>query len=371
MKPSVIVIGAGIVGRSIAAHLAARGYSVKLIDQFGPAHARGSSHGDSRLYRRAPFEGDVYVTLAAEAFEGWQAWNRDSGEALLEVRGGYDISSPETSFARDSETLARDHGAEYRMLQGADINQQYPIYNIPDDWPACYVPESGVISPEPALPYLLTGAEAHGAEIFWNGAVTAIDPGRDRVGVVIGDDRISADHVVVAAGPWVAKLIPGMAVKPRIIRNVLCWFQPRHPSFADMPIFAVETSAGLFYGMATASGLLKVAKHGHLGEIIDPDIGAEPVSAVDEEIVSAFVADYFDHVEPAPVQSTTCLYTELPEKHFLIDFHPENSRLLIFSPCSGHGFKYAPLYGGMAERMIADGTPPHPEYFSFGALAKR
>lgn len=371
MSATVAIIGAGVVGTAIAAHLTSRGYSVTVIEQFAPGHAHGSSHGDSRLYRRVPFEGDHYAQLAGQAITGWESWNQAAGTNLLEIRGGLDISPPGTGIAANSERIAREQSVPHEIATGAQINARFPIYHIPDDISACFQPSSGVIHAEQTLSFLRKSAEAKNAIFHWNNAVQAITETTSGVEVETSTRTINADYGIISAGAWVSRLAPNANLPTRIIRNVLCWFKPDNSAFKTMPIFVMECDEHIFYGMPTPDGRLKVAIHGHCGEPTDPKRGAAPVTAADTDPVSDFVKNHFVSVSPEPVETVTCLYTELPENEFLIDFAATGKRVLIFSPCSGHGFKFAPTYGPMAERMIETGTSPFPAHFSFDALSRR
>ena len=371
MKQKVVVIGAGIAGSAIAAHLAAGGYDVVVIEQFSALHDRGSSHGDSRIYRNAPFEGDVYAAMASRALEGWRRWTEESGARLIDIRGGYDISGGSSKLAAESQKKAAAQEIPHQVLTGAEINTRDPIYNMPAEWTACHQPSSGALCPELTLPFLWKFAGDHGAAVHWNTAVQAVHPQPDSVRVETENGEIVADFVVVAAGSWLEKLLPGIGVRPRIIRNVLCWYETDNPTLATMPVFIAESDDVAIHGMPTPGGQLKLGIHGHFGEQIDPDIGCGPATAVDTKPVSDFVSQYFNDVDPDPVKTVTCLYTELPEKQFLIDFHPESANIIVFSACSGHGFKFAPVYGEFVAQMIEIGAAPHPDVFSLSALRGR
>ncbi|MDA0240745.1 MAG: N-methyl-L-tryptophan oxidase [Proteobacteria bacterium] len=371
MSRSVVVVGTGIVGSAIAAHLTTQGYDVSTVEQFAPGHQRGSSHGDSRLFRRIPFEGDLYTRLAGQALKGWRAWNQAAGTELLHVTGGLDMSVPGGNIAGDSRRYAREQSVPHEVITGAEVNARYPIYNVPSDWLTCFQSSSGVIYPDRTLAYLRETATRHGGEFHWNTPVYAMNEHPNGVDVETSKGRISADYAIIASGAWLCHLLPDADIPARTIRNVLCWFTPSHPAFETMPIFLAETGTHTFYGMPTSDGRLKVAIHGHFGELTDPEHETSPVMAADTDPISEFVETHFSDVAPEPVETVTCLYTELPETEFLIDFAPSRNRILVFSPCSGHGFKYAPTFGDMAKAMIETGKAPFPEQFSFDALASR
>lgn len=103
----VIVVGLGGMGSAAAFHLARRGQRVLGLERFTVAHARGSSHGGSRIVRLAYFEDPAYVPLLVRAFELWRQLERDSGRELLLLTGGLFLgppSSPTVAGARRSAT---------------------------------------------------------------------------------------------------------------------------------------------------------------------------------------------------------------------------------------------------------------------------
>ena len=125
----VIVIGLGGHGSAAAAHLSARGVRVIGIEQFSPAHSKGSSHGHSRIIRQAYFEDPRYVPLLKRSFELWRQLQKDSGTPLLHMTGGLMIGDPSTSVIRGTLASVRKHNLQHKILTSAQIHHMYPVFN--------------------------------------------------------------------------------------------------------------------------------------------------------------------------------------------------------------------------------------------------
>jgi len=130
-KQSVIVLGLGIAGSSIAAALATRGHHVTAIEQFGPLNDRGSSHGDTRIYRRVPHEGNVYVEMANISQQGWRAWNKASGDNLYLECGGIDAGPEDSHMVAAAEKLCREYHQPFQLFSGSAFNGEHPHFNLP------------------------------------------------------------------------------------------------------------------------------------------------------------------------------------------------------------------------------------------------
>src|SRR5262249_8533165 len=114
-RMKVAVVGLGIAGLSVCARLAEAGHDVFGFDQFQPMHDRGSSHGDTRIFRRTPGEGEIYVPLAERAREGWLDWEEQFGAPLLEPRPGIMTGPPGSAFVKSCEDLSVRHGHAFAM----------------------------------------------------------------------------------------------------------------------------------------------------------------------------------------------------------------------------------------------------------------
>ena len=355
-NPHVIVLGLGIAGSSIAATLAMRGFRVTGIEQFSPLHERGSSHGDTRIFRRVPHEGAVYVNMAAASYDGWNAWNRTVKEPLFIECGGMDAGPESSAMVQAAEDLCRQYEQPFEAMSGKAFNRHYPRFKLPPDWRVVYQPRSGVVRPDATRTFLHKLARSRGATLMHNIAVLAIEPGRNAVSVRTANETLTADFLVVAAGGWLPRLLPELLFPVSAERRVLAWFEPISPEpliDGRLPVFVIDADGG-WYGMPTPEGQLKIGHDKHLRQRIDPNALPIPAGAEDESFLSRCASRYLVELARQPASMKPCIYTLSEDHHFLVDRHPMHENVLVFSCCSGHGFKYAPAYGEIAVDLLED-----------------
>jgi sarcosine oxidase len=312
----VAVVGAGVMGAATAWALAARGAEVTVHEQFEPGHAHGSSHGRSRIVRLA-YPDPAWVRLAAEARRGWVRLEEQSGRTLLELHGLVELaSSPE----RTSAAALAAHGAEHRLLSQAEARRAGVA--VPDGWSALHEPGGGIIRADLACAALL---EASGAELVSGSRVES-------------PDGVDADVVVVTAGAWAPRLVPGLPV--RVTRETVAYFRHDGPPLPSVVEINEGAGGHALYALHDPVHGLKAGAH-HGGAEADPDEPGETDPAVVAR-VAAWVAERLPGVDPEPVGAETCLYTTTADETFVLE---RRGRVVVGSACSGHGFKFAPAVG--------------------------
>ncbi len=316
MGEKIAVIGAGVMGLATARALERQGQSVVVYDQFESGHARGSSHGRSRIFRLAYAE-EEYVRLAQESLGLWRRLEAETGETLLELNGLLEIvRTLEESTARTLEAC----GVEWHRLDGAEAEKRFPI-RVPEGSFAVLQPEAGIVRADKAL--------------------TAF--GRDldiRYRTRVHPDELDAEVVVVTAGSWVNELLEE-PLPVKVTRETVCYFRPENgrpiPSLVS---FKPDSHTHDMYSLADPVYGLKVGAH-HAGPEVDPNEPGEPEPRLIEQI-AGWARETYRLAEPDPVVAETCLYTTTPDETFVLE---RRGRLVIGSPCSGHGFKFAPAIG--------------------------
>ena len=362
----VAVIGLGIAGSSIAAALARRGYRVTAIEQFSLLHDRGSSHGDTRIFRRYPHEGQEYERLAGICLPLWRQWNEEAGENLLVTCGGIDAGpagSPMVERSRD--ICARHPSVENRMLSGEEVNRGFPLFRLPPDWQTVFQPTSGYLRPDATLKFLHQRARDAGAALRER-FPAVIEATNQDVRVHGNGETIECDKVIVSAGGWLPSLLPELALPLSVERRVMGWFRLRDGrklNPGELPIFILD-DAGAWYGMPTPDGCLKFGNHSHLREKIDSRQAVGEPDKKDEQLLASGASRYLNGFEEEPFRMKTCIYTINQGDRFIMDWHPDHPNVLIFSCCSGHGFKYGPAYGEIAVEMIEGKSPACAQLFA-------
>ncbi len=225
----VIVIGAGGVGSAAAYALAKAGQRVLALEQFAIGHDRGSSHGHSRIFRFAYEEID-YAELAMTALAEWRALEAEAGLRLLTTTGGLDLGPANHAALPQIARVLTEIGSTCDVIDGREVRRRWPVWHVPDDWAGIASPDAGILSSTQAVETLAGLARAHGAEVREHTPVLALDldtPGAPRVRTA--ESVFTAPRVIVAAGAWVAKLLPGLADRFTVTEECLAYFKPLRP----------------------------------------------------------------------------------------------------------------------------------------------
>jgi sarcosine oxidase len=324
----VAVIGAGIMGAATAYALARDGRDVILYEQFEVGHARGSSHGRSRIVRLAYPEVE-FVELARESFAGWRALEREARVELLELNGLLELVDDSAQGSADALEAA---GAEYELLSAEAVRRRWPVV-VPDGWTALFQPEAGIVRADLAHRAFLECALAHGARLQENTRVASLDD-------------VDADAVVVTAGPWAPEFFPDLPV--RITRETLAYFRREGAPLPSVGQLDPVTRGHALYSLHDPKYGLKAGRH-HAGAALGPDEhGGPDLEIVDR--VAEWVARTHPDADPEPAALETCVYTTTPDEHFILE---RRGRVVIGSACSGHGFKFAPAIGTRLAAMAA------------------
>lgn len=374
----VVVLGLGAAGSAAACHLARRGARVLGLEQHGPLHALGSSHGRTRIIRVAYFEHPDYVPLLRRAWELWRALERDAGRELLLQTGGLMIGPPGGEVVAGALRSAREHGLEHRLLDAAELRREHVTLAPEDHEVAVHEPDAGVLFTEACLQAHLERAVAAGAELrFGARARLAEVPASGPITLELGGPRpetIQAEKVVLAAGAWTTRLLSGhpeLGPRPRlhVERNWVAWLEPvdgpGSPAFAPgrFPIFIWDRPGELaHYGFPAVRGdLPKVAFH-HAGQgqpPQDPDAARPGPTDEQRRALLARLRETIPALAGRIAQTSTCLYTNTSDGHFVLD-RLAGGRLVLASPCSGHGFKFATVLGEVLADLTLDGSTRHP-----------
>lgn len=355
----VIVVGLGAMGSAAAFQLAWRGQRVLGLDRFTPPHEFGSSHGETRIIREAYFEHPLYVPLVQRAYELWAELEKLSGRSLFKQTGGLMIGPENGAIVSGALRSAREHRLAHELLSAAEVRRRFPALQPTDEQVAVWEPRAGALFPEACIEAHLAQARAHGAELRFGETVLRWEPTADGVRVITTRGEYVAKRLVLTAGAWVSSLLGEFKFPFRVERQVLFWFEQPKTSgdFApgNCPIYICEHELGrYFYGFPDFGTGVKVAGH-HEGDAADPDALRREVGTGETESMRRLVAKFLPGAN-GPLRATAvCMYTNTPDEHFLIDWHPQCDRVLIASPCSGHGFKFSAAIGEVISDLVLSG----------------
>ena len=354
----VIVIGLGAMGSAAAYHLAKRGCKVLGVDRFTPPHSLGSSHGQTRIIREAYFEHPAYVPIVQRAYELWDELAKESRRILFLQTGGLMIGPPEGIVAGGARRSAELHRLNHEILAASEVARRFPALRPAEEMIAVWEPRAGILYPEECISAHLALARQHGANLKFQEKVFRWEANEKEVRVHTDHGVYTANRLVLSAGSWLQSLLPALNLSLVVERQVLFWFAPKTPAQfvpARCPIHLWEHSPGkIFYGFPDLGHGVKLAGH-HEGEVSDPDSLRREVEPAEVEGMRRLVQPFLPGLGDQLLEATTCLYTNTGDGHFLIDHHPAHPRVLIASPCSGHGFKFSCAIGEIIADLVQKG----------------
>lgn len=337
------------MGSAAAFHLARRGIRVAGFDRFAPPHTLGSSHGKTRIIREAYFEHPAYVPLVQRAYRLWGELEDESRTRLLLKTGGLMIGRPESELIAGARLSATRHGLDHEVLSPDEVTHRFPCLKPEADMIAVYEPRAGILFPEGCVRAHLELAQSHGAQIHTHEAVLGWTA--ETMGVSVRTERAtySAEYLVIAAGAWAGELLADLAPPLTVERQVQFWFDPlrERASFsADRcPVHLWQFDERRFvYGFPDLGDGVKVARH-HGGVSCSAESLKREIDAAEIDDMRSVLRRFIPNADGALRSAAVCPYTNTPDGHFWIDRHPAHANVLIASPCSGHGFKFASVVG--------------------------
>jgi sarcosine oxidase len=368
VKYDAIVLGLGAFGSATAYRLAKRGARVLGVDQFAPPHDLGSTHGDTRITRLANGENALFTGFVRRSHEIWREIERETGESLLTQCGGLVISGASKAsvhvagFFENTVANARANGVAHEILRADDIRARFPQFNVRDEETGYFEPEMGFVRPEACVRAQLDLAQACGAEFRQNEQVLELQSSDSGVEVRTDRGTYRADTAIVALGAWLPEICPQLKPLLKIYRQALFWFDVEGDEVAysvgRFPIFIWELpqSRNGIYGFPVIApgGGLKVATEQY-DETTTPQMARRDVSPQEVAAMHRLIAPFLPMVSGRRLKSVTCLYTVTPDSQFIIDRLPGAWRVIVASPCSGHGFKHSPAIGEALADLALEG----------------
>ena len=374
-----IVLGTGGVGSAAVLEFARRGKRVLGLDRFGPAHNRGSSHGETRIIRQAYFEHPDYVPLAQAAYGWWdelQAGCPTDEPPLYAPTGLLQIGPAAGEVLRGVRRSAELHGLAIDNLTREEIAARWPgAYVVPDDCEGVYEQNSGYLRVEACVQAQLDQAKELGAELHFDEPVRSWNVESQGVRVVTELGEYSAAKLVIAAGAWARQVLaqPGTGDHPlgwtgklEVLRKPQFWFAPRDDRYqpqSGMPAVLFELPSGVFYSFPQLGDAIKVAEHSGGTPVADPATVNREVQADEVQRVQEFCTNHLPGVSTQLLRQAVCMYTMTPDQHFIVDRHPHHPQVVFAAGLSGHGFKFTGLLGRAVVDLVLNGSTALPIEF--------
>ncbi|XP_041850505.1 peroxisomal sarcosine oxidase [Melanotaenia boesemani] len=361
-----IVIGAGVQGSFTAYQLAQRKRRTLLLEQFVLPHTRGSSHGQTRIIRKA-YEHDFYTQMMEECYELWAQLEREAGVKLYRQTGLL-IMGPEKS-------------TNFQMFRNTLVNNKVPMVTLTSDNFSQHIPNvvlaagdgavvdvsAGVLYADRALKTVQEQFQKLGGILQDNEKVTDIKPG-PIVTVTTSSRVFRAKSVVITAGPWANKLLvhTGLNLPLEVVKINVCYWREKVPGSYDVkrrfPCFILtegEESKEHIYGLPSNEypGMMKICYS--IGSRTDPDFRDQQTNRSDIDILQRYISRCFPGLFPEPAVVESCMYTMTPDSHFILDHHPTYRNIIIGAGFSGHGFKFGPIIGKLLCELSQGDAPSY------------
>ena len=356
-----IVLGTGGAGSSALYHLATRGLSVLGLDRFDAGHDRGSSHGHTRIIRKAYYEHPDYDPLLQRAYQLWEQLQQASGKSIYVPAGLLSVGPPTGSIIQGIQASAREHRLPLEQLSAEEVAARWPGYRIPEGYTGLFEEEAGFLMVEEAVRVHIEQAQQTGATFLSDQAV--VDWSIDGANVLVRTetDQFSAARLIITAGSWSADLLGKLGFELRILRKALHWYRvaaDQYQCSQGAPTFFYDTPDGYFYGFPAIDGRgLKVAQHTG-GEVVTDPLQVDRELDVREQAqVASFLSHFLPAVSSEATDHAVCLYSMTADEHFVIDRHPEHAQVVFAAGLSGRGFKFTSVVGSiLADLAIAGET---------------
>jgi glycine/D-amino acid oxidase-like deaminating enzyme len=317
------VVGAGIMGASAARFLSKRGHQVTVFEQFGPGHEMGSSHGRSRIVRKA-YPDPFYTEIMQEGYPMWRELEKEAGRKIVHECGLVYFGPENAPNVASMVQGLRDLDVRFDVLGPDQSARVFPALRLEKGEVAVFTPEAGWADAEAAVAESLAIAQRHGAIVR-----------KARVSSVEEVER-TFDAVVLCPGGWIGKFLD---VPVDVQARTFAYLEARQ----EGPVW-IEEGPGLHYGFPSEPGAGTIKIGGHVADQpFDADRPDRPVLEGNVEAIRSLAERRFGIRKPKVTEAKTCLYTWRENEDFLIGRASEKT--VFASPCSGHGFKFGPWVG--------------------------
>ena len=357
----VVIIGGGSMGIATAYYLAKAEQKVLVVDQFTVPNIYGSHHGETRILRLGYGNGGTYVPLVKESLALWKELEEETGRTLYNQTGAISVGYPGSDFVKETIDSSIKYNLEYEKLDAKSLMERWPGITVPDDYVACYDPNSGFLYSEECILAYKEECEKLGVTILENQPVLDLQITDKEVTVLTADTTFVARKAVVTAGAWIPKLLPDLELEIKPLRKTFGWFETSEENLygSQFPCYVFDThDVGHYYGFPDFNGKgLKIGRM-DLGEVVNPDeLNRDFDSTPKEEAdLRSFLSRYMPQANGRLNAGKVCLFSMTPDEDFIIDFHPQHENVLIAGGFSGHGFKFASAIGKTLCELAVQGV---------------
>ena len=369
-----IVLGVGSMGSSTCYQLARRGVKVLGLEQFDITHELGSHAGQSRIIRKAYFEHQDYVPLLQRAYENWKKLEDETGTQVYFKTGLLYAAKKDHEIIKGVKTSAEKYSVQVEEVSSTKLKTEHRQFSIPDDYEILFEPDAGFLTPERAILLYTELAIRSGAIIKTKEKVVEWKKSGNEIQVTTNSETYSCTKLIITAGPWAGKMIPGLHSTLTITRQMLAWVSPKiwnEFELGNFPCWMIadDSIVGEFYGfpilpVGKLGGPvgLKLAYH-YPGVVTDPDAVNRQPNTDDERILVNALNKFLPEGYSSTLVMKTCMYTNTPDANFILDFLPGYDDVVVATGFSGHGFKFVSVVGEIMADLVLKGKTALPIRF--------
>lgn len=376
---SVVVIGAGVIGASVAYHLARRGWRDILVLDRSHGPGQGST-GKATGGFRAQYATPINVRLSLLSRDKLRCFTEETGGDAGYLPAGYlwlAATPCELEVLRAARRVQHQEGLTEAVEVGPEeIARLNPAVALDEVIGGAFCPSDGFIRPLGIVEGYLTAAQRLGVELECQVEVTGFRREQGNRIAVVETSRgpIAPGVVVNAAGPWAAQVaqwtgfdLPVAPVRRQVVATAATDLLPDP---MPMTIFTID---GFHLRVREGRILLLWPTPGVRGRPFD--------TSVDDEWIEAVVGKAHRRVpvvRRATIDRSACwagLYEVSPDKHAILGAAPGCPNLFLSNGCSGHGVMHAPALGQLLAEVMSDGaastldvSPLRPSRFEEGDL---
>jgi sarcosine oxidase len=361
----VAIIGAGVIGAMTAWRLARRGIRVTLFEQYAPAHDRGATGGETRIYRTACKEGAAHVPLIRRSHALWRELESETGKTLLTLTGVASIGDPDDAGMRATLATAEQFGLRLEVLDREAAGRRFPQFRLAPGETMYLDPDGGVLRSDVAVLAATDRAVALGVRLR---AYTAVESVREEDDAVIlrvnGADEVFS-HVVAAAGAWSGQ-VDALAALPLVPKQItLVWFATNEPGrflIGSSPVMMRAFPGGYFNTFPSIDGntIKGSCNVGGWPELVSPQSLPRSMTRQDLDNLRRVVAETVPGLRPDPIRIGVFMDAFTPDGEGVLGKLAPRSRVVVATGFSGHGFKFAPAIGEATAQLVADGATSLP-----------
>jgi sarcosine oxidase len=370
----VIVLGIGSMGSATCYELAKKGAKVLGLEQFDIPHELGSHTGQSRIIRKAYGEASDYVPLLERAYDKWKSLEAETGTQVYYKTGLVYFGGMGDSFLETVKRSSAQYKIPVNSLSVAQCNLKHPQFKLPNDFERLEEPDAGFLAPERSILLFVQQALRNGAVVRTKEKVMEWTLKNGTVTVKTDKRSYTAAKLVITAGAWAGKMIPGFTPKLKVTRQALAWVKPKRGDqfgLGKFPCWTIVDKGHFFYGfpMLPTGEFggplgLKLALHYPGGDVTDPDTVNRNMKETEEKVLVDFLNEFIPDGYERTLTLKTCLYTNSPDENFILDFLPgHDDKVAIAAGFSGHGFKFASVIGEILADLAVKGATTLPINF--------